>query len=247
MGTNPPPQPAPGYQQFTPPAQKSNVLKIILIIVGACFLLMLLGMIGVGYFVYKIKQNPGAAIAKLALAANPDVDVVSTDAGNQQITIRDKKTGKVVTMSWEDAKNGKLTFKEDGKDALTISSNGPNGIVEMKSKDGSVQIGGDLKIPSWVPSYPASEPKATFSAQGKDGASGTFAFTTNDPPDKVTKFYQDELQTSGLKLTTNISTQDAGKAGGVLVAEDQGSKHTITLAIGQDSGHTSVSVTYASK
>ena len=248
MATYPPPPPGSGPQPFVPPAaKKNNLLKWVLIGVGGVFLLMFLAMCAVGYFVWRVKQNPGLAFAKVALAANPNVEVVSSDTGKQEITVRDKRTGKLVTMSWEDAKNGKLSFKEDGKEALTINSNGGNGVVQMKSADGSFQLGGDIKIPTWVPAYPGTDPKAAFSAQGKDGSSGSFGYKTKDSTDKVIKFYQDEFQSAGFKLNTNMTTQNAGSSGGMMVAQDAAEKHTITVIIGQDSGETSVSVTYSSK
>jgi hypothetical protein len=52
------------------------------------------------------------------------------------------------------------------------------GHFEMKSADGTVQIGGDAKLPTWVPEYPGSKPQNAFSAQVRDGRSGTFMFKT---------------------------------------------------------------------
>jgi hypothetical protein len=141
------------------PPKKSNVLKWVLIGIGACFMLFVIGAIGLGLFVAHkakqagldpdlIKRSPALAAAKLMVAANPDVEMVTADEGKQEMTVRDKKTGKVYTMSFEDAKSGKFTMKEDGKATLTV--------------------GGKAKVPSWVPDYPGSDPQGAFSAQGED-------------------------------------------------------------------------------
>ena len=177
MSAIPPVPPPPDASNYLPPARKGNALKWILIGVGGFFLCAVLAILALGVFVVNkakqagldpdlIKKNPALAAAKLAVAANPNVEMVSADEGHDQITVRDKETGKLLTMSFADAKKGKFVFQENGKDAVTIS--GPtDGGFEMKSADGSVKIGGSVKIPTWVPDYPGSEPQGAFAAQGK--------------------------------------------------------------------------------
>jgi hypothetical protein len=232
MATYPPvPPPAP-----LAPQQKSNVLKWVLIGIGLCFTLFVIAVVGVGLFVAHkakqagldpdlIKRSPALAAAKLMVAANPDVEMVTADEGKQEMTVRDKKTGKVYTMSFEDAKNGKFTMKEDGKTTLTV--------------------GGKAKVPSWVPDYPGSEPQGAFSAQGDDGASGTFTFKTKDSSDKVIKYYQDQFKASGLNVTSNITNQNGQSAAGMLSAEGESRKHNVTVILGVEGGDTTVALTYA--
>src|SRR5262249_10086432 len=159
----------------------------------------------------------------------------STDEGRQEITVREKGSGKVITMSFEDAKNGRFVFKQNGKDALTITSGGANGTVEMKSPEGTMKIGGDAKLPAWVPDYPGSDPQGAFSAQGKDGEAGSFTFKTKDSTAKVSKFYQDQLQGLGFKITNNFSGQSDAASGLMFVAEDDSNRHSVTVIIGNDS------------
>jgi hypothetical protein len=232
MATYPPvPPPAP----LSPP-QKSNVLKWVLIGIGACFMMLVIAVVGIGMFVAHkakqagldpdlIKRSPGLAAAKLMVAANPDVEMVSADEGKQVMTVRDKKTGKVYTMSFDDAKNGKFTMTENGKTTLTV--------------------GGKAKAPAWVPDYPASDPQGAFSAQGEDGAGGTFTFKTKDSSDKVIKYYQDQFKASGLNVTTNITNQNGQSTAGMLGAQDEAKKYTVTVILGVEGGDTTVAVTYA--
>jgi hypothetical protein len=226
--------PAPGYNA-PPPPKKTNPLVWILGGLGGCLVLVVICVFAFGLFIaHKAKQagldpdlmkrNPALAAAKIMVATNPDIETVSTDEGRQEITVRDKKTGKVYTLSFEDAKNGKFTMKEDGKTSLTI--------------------GGKAKVPSWVPDYPSSDPQGAFSASGQDGESGTFTFKTTDASDKVTKYYQDSFQTLGLKVTTNVSSQNGQSSGGMLSAQDEANKHTVTVIIGVEGGDTTVAVTY---
>jgi hypothetical protein len=229
--TAPPPIPPAGGV----PAKKSNVLLWILVGVGGFFALILVAVLAVGFFVVQkakqagldpdlMRRNPALAATKMMTAVNPNVEFVSMDEGKQEITLRDKQKGETFTISFEDAKNGRF---------------------KMKSSEGSLTIGGDAKFPAWVPDYPGSNPQGAFSAQGKDGQGGTFAFKTKDSTDKVVKYYQDQFQSSGLKVTSNLTSQNGQGSGGMLVAQDDSQKHTITLLIGSDAGETAVTVTYA--
>lgn len=220
-----------------PPSKKSNVLMWVLIGIGAFFMLIIVAVLGLGLFVAQkakqagldpdlIKKSPGLAAAKMMVAANPDVEMVSADEGKQEITIREKKTGKTYTMSFDDARNGKFTMTENGaKSTLTV--------------------GGKAKVPAWVPDYPGSEPQGAFSAQGADGASGTFTFNTKDPSDKVVRYYDDQLKSSGMTVTSNITNQNGQPSAGMLSAQDQANKHSVTVIIGTEANQTSVAVTYA--
>ncbi len=204
-----------------PQAKKSNVVLWILVGVGGFFLLLVvIAIAGIAYFA----RNPALVMTKMINAANPNVDVVSVNDGSKRITLRDKHTGKTYDISFDDARNGKFTVKEDGQATLTV--------------------GGAAKVPAWVPDYPGSDPQGAFSARGRDGDSGTFTFKTSDSSDKVSKFYQDQFQSSGLKLTTNVSHQGDQSSGAMLVAEDDAKQHTITVILGVEGANTTVAVTY---
>src|SRR5260370_39883126 len=111
MATNPPVPPAPGQANAPVPPKKTNALLWLLGGIGGFVLLIVLVVAaGIFFVVHKakeagidpdlLKRNPALAAAKLAVAANPDVAMVSTDEGKGEITIRDKKTGKVYSMSF---------------------------------------------------------------------------------------------------------------------------------------------------
>ena len=253
MSTNPIPPGVP------PGPRKTNPLVWILIAIGGLFMLLAIVVIGGGLFIaHKVKQagfdpglmksNPALAITKMMAATNPDVEVVSVSDSDQKVTVRDKKTGKTFTMNFDDAKNGKFVFQEQGKDAVVVSSSGTgaDGSVEIKSADGSVKIGAGAggKIPTWVPDYPGSDPQGVFAAQNKEGSSGSFSFKTKDPADKVAKFYEDGFKSSGLKVTSNVTSANGKASGAFLSAEDDAKTHTGIIAIASEGAETTVSVTY---
>jgi hypothetical protein len=113
----------------------------------------------------------------------------------------------------------------------------------MKGSDGhsSFSIGGEAKIPAWVPDYPGSHPQAAFAAKGDDGESGTFTFKTSDSEAKVVRFYRDQFQSLGMHISSDATT---GRNGTAVVAEDEAKKHTVTAIVGLDGSRTTVVVTY---
>lgn len=201
-----------------PPApKKSNVLLWVLLGIAGFFMLMVFVVVG---GIFYLARNPATVLTKMISASNPNVEVVSVNKGSQQITLRDKHTGKTYQISFDDAKNGRFTMKGD---------------------EGTVTVGGEAKVPAWVPDYPGSNPQGAFAARGSQGEGGTFSFKTVDSTDKVTKFYRDQFQSLGLKINSETSLP----TGAVLAAEDEVRKHTVTVIVGTEGGNTTVAVTYA--
>ena len=88
----------------------------------ALFLLGAIAAVGSGIvLVHKAKQagidarlmhnNPGLATAKLLAATNPDIEIISTDEAKGLVTIRQKSTGKVITVDLDKVKQGKVTLR----------------------------------------------------------------------------------------------------------------------------------------
>jgi hypothetical protein len=246
-------------------APRKGVSPIVWIlgIIAAVFALGMMAVIGGGLFVaHKVRQagfdpalwrrNPGIAAAKMIAATNPDVSVVSINERAGLITLKDKKTGETVTLNFEDVKNGRISFQGKGDDKVTIDAHGDGaaGTVEMKSADGAVSFGAGsaAKIPGWMPSYPASNPQGTFSAQSKDGSeSGSFLFVTKDAPGAVLSFYEQGLKGAGFQITSNMTTQSAGKSGGLLTAEDSGTKRKVVVTVGTSDNGTTANIMFEAK
>lgn len=222
------------------PAGKKKVSPIIWILAGLVGFFLLIGIlfVGAGFFVAnKVKnagfdtelmeKNPVLGAAKIAATLNPDVEVVNVDEAKGTLSIRDKKTGKVITMNAEDVKEGKIIFSDE-------------------STGESVSFGAErtAKLPDWVPAYPGSAPQGAFSASGKEGAGGIAHFTTSDPPSKVLSFYQEALKDAGYDVTMMSSSEASG---GIVSAENKSARNTILVTANAGDDGTAVSLTYGSK
>jgi len=216
-----------------PPAvalkRKTSVVVWILLAVAGVFVLCIVGLLVAGLYVAR---NPGVAMAKLITAANPDAEVLSTDLGSQTIRIRDRRTGKEVTLSFDDVKRGRLKF----------SATGDNGEVA------NLEIGGgEGKLPSWVPTYPGARAQGNLTASGADGGEvgegGVVTFTTPDPPSKVIAFYDAKCKEMGL----SVNVSQLSDTGGLIVGADEGDRRKLHVMVGGGSGDTTITVTYGRK
>jgi hypothetical protein len=273
------PQPPPGGPPAAPPTKGGG--KVFLWILGGCASIVVLGVlvfVGLGFFVYhKAKQigldpdlmqkNPVLAVAKLTVAANPDLETVSSDDSSGTIVVHDKKTGRTSTMRVDpdkqimvvtddqgktvtmklDRANNRLVMTDDQGKTATISADTKAGSVEIKGPDGNVKFGGAAdKAPDWVPVYPGSSPQSTFSANNAGEIGGTYSLTTSDAADKVMSYYGDALKSGGFKVSTTTSNTD-GKIGGFVTGQDDNTKRSVTITVGTENGSTHIAVIYGEK
>jgi len=198
--------------------------------------------VGAGFFVANrvkhagfdsalAQKNPALAAAKVMASLNPDVEVVNVDEDRGLLTIKDRMTGKVITMNADGVKNGRLTFSDESTgQKVTLGANAA------------------AQLPAWLPSYPGSKPEGTFSASGGDGEGGMAHFKTTDAGTKVLDYYQDALKSAGFKITSTFSGNSASSNGGVVTAEDAANRRTVMVTVSSSSGDgTDVALTYGTK
>jgi hypothetical protein len=247
----------------TPPApQKSSGAKIFLWVAGIVVGLLLISfascavigfyamhkMKGAGFDSELMKKNPGLATAKMAVALNPDVEIVSSDDNAGTIVVRDKKDGKVVTMKFDPQKKSMVIIDENGKTtSVTTTGEGANTSMEMKTPEGTMKIGsGSDKAPDWVPVYPGSSPQSTFSSSNGTEQTGSYTFVTKDPADQIISFFGQSLRSAGFTVSNMTSNSD-GKIGGMVSGEDKVNKRSVAVSLGTEDDGTHVSVTFSIK
>ncbi len=238
-------RPAPANAAAPPPPRRktSPIVWILVAVLGLFVIGAAIIFAGGVLLVHKAQQagidsdllrtNPGLAVSKLIAAANPNIEVVSTDDGAGTITVREKSTGKVITLTFDEARKGNFRFEaqdENGKRA-TMEFNGQN-----------------AKIPSDFPVYPGAKVEGNFSVSGDgggpEGSAAQYSFSTSDPPRKVMAFYHEKLEDAGMKLALATNTAD----GGMLVAEDDARGRTVNVIVEAGSGgDTAIRVTLRGK
>ncbi|MGD0200798.1 MAG: zinc ribbon domain-containing protein [Bryobacteraceae bacterium] len=248
------PQPAAYAQpQAAPPERKkiSPVVWILLVIGGLFVVGIIAAVLVTGIVVHKVKQagfdpellerRPELAFVKLAVAANPDAEIVSIDEGRGIVSIRDKKTGRIVTMNFEQIRKGRISFESEGQHVSIEGRNeGGEGTMTVTTPQGTSQIGtGAIRLPAWLPAYAGATPQG-FSSQSADTSSGAFSFKTGDSADRVLQFYESELKKAG--FTVEVMRHPAGG----MVTGESGTRKAVVNVIADVSG-TAVTCTFEDK
>jgi hypothetical protein len=244
-------------QQAQPP-KKSNVLMWVLIGVGGLFLMVVLAIGAGSFFLYRtvknagfdadlMSRNPGLAMAKMVTALNPDTEVVSTNDRAGTVVVREKSTGKIMTMKFDPDKKTMVIAGDDGKEVtFKASGDGKNGgTLDITSPDGNIKFGAAAgnATPAWLPVYPGSAPQGTLSTQTPQGSQNTYVFKSQDPPGKVISYYQDQLKSAG--FTVNLT--GSSDQGGMVQATDSGKNRNVVIIAGSSPEGTSGTITVIEK
>lgn len=243
---NVPTQPAPPVKKGMSPLAWVGI---------GCGAIIVLGIIAfgvVGYFVKKqvnrFEKNPTMVAAEIAVRANPDLELVSSDDKTNTLTVRDKKTGEVTTFSAEDAKEGKFTVKSD-KGTVTFDAKSGVTATDEKGQTSTFKMGegAPQNLPSWVPVYPAGTIQGTMDSTTPEGRSAAFSVSTADGVDKVADWYESQLKGSGFKVEKNTFATNGTTSGGTVTGKSDDDKRNVAVILSAADGKTQAAVTFADK
>ena len=257
MASTTPQSPAPAVpppaQPAAPAPQKKGTSPLVWILGGCGGLLVLAAVLFAvaGYWgVHKLKgyaesakKNPAVFAAKLVVAANPDLEIVSSDDESGTVTIRNKKTGEEITMNAADIKNGRLNFKNEKGEEVTFEGSGEKGKegLRIKSDKGTMAFGDAeaVKMPAWVPAYPGAKVMASTRRATAGGFTGTYSFQTPDAAADVLARFGSELSDAGFVVTE----KSAGTVASLDAKAEDGKRTVVVTAIAV-AGVTQVTVEY---
>ncbi len=228
-----------------PPGQKKKLSPLAWVGIG-CAVILFICALGAGACAYwakgkwdKFAKNPGFNTMELMLKGNPDVEIVSSDEKAGTITVKDKKSGEVVTYTA--GKDGKFSVTtKDGTTNIDMSG-GPNGgsiNVSGDKGDTQIQYGANAvkNPPSWVPEYPGGTVQGTLDSTTNGTRSLAYTVSTSDGVDKVVAFYNEKLEGEGLQVTKTTF----GSGGSVTGKSDDGKRTMNVMITGSDSGATAI-------
>lgn len=231
--------PSAGATAGPPPPRRGSAMKVVLIVILCLFGVGILGVIGTGAFVAHrmrragvdrelFRTHPELAIGRMLAATHPDLEVVETD--HDRVTLRNRRSGKRFTMSFDDARRGRFSLEA----------------VDDEGRGGSIEVGEDAKLPSWLPVYPGSQPEPVLSARGRNeegaGEAGEFRFDTPDLPSQVISFYQDR----GREMDLQFHLVRSGETITLATVDDDHDRFLKVVAR-RDDDRTIVNVTYGRK
>jgi hypothetical protein len=167
------------------------------------------------------------------------------------MTVRNTKTGELVTVNFNDIAEGRFSWSTDGKEVKVDVSGAEDGTVKVESSDGdgfSLTTGAAVsdEIPEWVPVYPGSEPENRGTMTTADSVNGNFTLKTDDSVSDVLGYFRDELKETGFEVSVNTYSGD-GAEGALINGSMEAEKKNVVVVIGTADGATTVSVTYTSR
>ena len=225
--------------------------------IGCVVILIFCGIaVGVmGWFakraVDKFSKNPTMTAAEIAVKMNPDLELVNADEKNNSLTIKDKKTGEVTTISADDAKNGKWSIKTDKGTATFDASSGKG--ISVKSTDEKGQVstfnagnGSPQNLPSWLPIYPGGAIQGTYDTTNNEGRSAAFTVTTKDDSNKVLDYYESQFKSVGFKPEKSTYNTN-GQTGGTVSGKSDDGKREASVIVSTSGEGTQAVVTFQEK
>jgi hypothetical protein len=244
-------QPAAPTPGGAPAPKKSKVLLWVLLGCGGLIVIVILVMMAVSFFVARkaseFGKNPGFAAAKIMASLNPNVEVVKADENTGKITLRDKKTGKTVTLDFQEIQKGHMSFEGERGEKVDIrgEAEGGAGSVTVKGPEGTMQFGqGSLaNVPSWVPKYPGAQAAGAFTSQQGGEEGGTFQLQCGGSVEEVAAFYERELKSAGMKVQ-KTSVQVDNRTTMSVVGADEARQHTVSVTAGTSDKGTVAHVMY---
>jgi hypothetical protein len=226
---------------------------------GAILMIVIVALLIGGFFVARavkdvagdFEDNPGLAAARLIVKATPELEEVEVDEEAGTMTIRNTKTGELITVNFEDIKEGRFSWTADGEEVRVDLSEAEDGTIRVESDDGDgLQISTGAAVsdeaPDWVPVYPGTTPDGLGTVKTSDSINGSFKLTTDDPVTEVVDFYREALKEAGFQVNVNTySGEDS--AGAMINGSNETEERNVIVIVGADDGVTTASVNYNSK
>ncbi|MGC8916853.1 MAG: hypothetical protein ACP5NF_07740 [Thermoanaerobaculum sp.] len=199
-------------------------------------------------FAKTVEKNPAVAAAKVAAAVNPDIEVVSSDDEAGTVTLRNKKTGEVITIDAKDVQKGRIAFSDEKGKKVHIEAHGEGEQQSMRisSGEGEVVVGSDVGLPEWVPLFPGAKLEGAMAAKGKGGATGGAGFATDASVAEVLAFYERELKARGFSPSVSKFEQNGQTVGGMVQGTHTDGRSLMVSAT-REQGKTRVGLSYENK
>ena len=232
-----------------------------------CLVILVLGFVGAGFAakwlwgkgkeamekagvsMEDFQSSPEKAAAKIFVAANPDIELVSEDAGGGTMTVKVKSSGETLTVSYADLAKGKLVMTSSSGEQVTIDGTNQDGQgkIVMKSGDSTTVIGTESDLvptPAWVPVFPKSRPMSGgVRSENSEGVKGTTLAEADATVTEVKDFYESELKAKGYEVQTTV-TNAAGADSAMLSADSADKKSKLVIMINSEGQKVNVMLNY---
>jgi hypothetical protein len=193
-------------------------------------------------FVERVEKNPELVAIETMARLNPEIDLVRSDEERRTVTIRNKRSGEEVTLDFEDAREGTFRFSS-GEDQAELRLSGDQGVMEVRSNEGTMRWGGGGEAPSWVPVYPGTRAQLAFSSDDATSLSGIASLDTTDSLDRVLGYFREQLAGAGYQVSESRFSGPDGE-GALVAGENKREKRSLSVALEGTAEGTRATITY---
>jgi hypothetical protein len=262
--TQPPNQP-PNQQwnaQPLPPGKKGGGMW--LWVLGGCLGIVLLGgiaILGLGYLGLKtvqekagvtseeIGRRPVYTAARLLTALNSEIELVDADEATKRVTIREKSTGKTMSITLDELKDGRIRFTDsEGEEfEMQVQGDGNTGSVQIRGSDGrkvmSVGSSNNDELPSWVP-RPEGDYTSRAYVSGEGNSTYSGRLNTSLSAEEFVSWFEGATQASGLTMKARTISQRDGRSTVWLQADGENGKKMLS-AMGSENPNGGCTILYS--
>jgi len=205
-----------------------------------------------GFDADLLRKNPALATAKMVVAANPELELVSVDEKSGTLTVRNKETGETLTADFNDIRKGRITFKTDKGEELTLSTEESGAKAEIKDEKGeveSIEFGTSAeksKIPDWIPLFDG-ELSISFTSSAGEDRTGTFSIETDASPENVRDFYVSRLEKLGFSVETSSSETETTHMINIFSSDEENQRERMVNFLQEEEGLTLITLQYQEK
>jgi len=195
---------------YRPAPKKSNkTLFWVLGVMGVLFLLAIVAVAGIAWYGVRraqqagvtkelMEKNPELAGAKMGVAADPDIEVISSDDTAGTMVVRNTKTGVTSNLRYDPARKAMMA------------------VSNQDTADASAAPANPVDQP-WLPKYPGVAVQMLPSIQVNGVVKGGYIFVTADPPGTARAYLRDwmaahhyEVSTSSMPIGDKMVSFDLG-------------------------------------
>ncbi len=140
----------------------------------------------------EFQRNPEKAAAEMMVRMHPDVEKISDNEANGEMTLR-TKDGKEMTLSYKEISEGRFMMADGEAQTMTL------GKTDLAD------------VPAWVPRVPGLK-AVTSSMRNEMGgkASGLYSATTTEAIDSLDSFFKAEAEKLSFTSSSNASFKSNG-------------------------------------
>lgn len=224
-----------------------------------CGTVMLIGVIAmvllVGWCRVKVdevakdyEENPERTTAEMVVKLNPEIEKVSSDDAAGTITIREKKTGKEMTLNYADIQEGKFSVTTDEgtatveRDGTGLTTTTPDGQTTTYASGGIEKMPKMFEVPKSVTGW-----VSMMHAERDGQVTGLVRGESTETVDALSESFTRAMTVAGFTEASRVTVAHTTNISFEKKKEEEGVTESVTVSVVEESDKRIVQLTYVTK